>query len=1616
MDLLLLPNLDDNDSKVQLNPGVFGPPLDNIPLLDELVKIKISDEGRSVRPFSTPSVYRRALDLYSAVNNPGEWPGVSEVFTKQWRKMVALLALSATYSMNIKFQKVDLTNPPVDSAFLQICSSTLMLPLNKDAFDGMDWTSSCYNIILDYKPPAIEQTDGQLVLGATSPSTLFFPSEDFEDVIDKHHKKNFDIDHLEDEDLSCVYDWVLWLRIQKDSSPHINDTTVLKTLIDGFLSDLLVRITKTKPLEVAMRLPSDKRYPGWVVEGNKPVIPKSGIVGRFKEDAFTPEGGSVGNGVEMFNFSVKQERDAKEWRALFIGLALNDIKNYKITRAANEFIVASDGGIKCIAAFHEDAWIVPGLGIATNLGIEVSNHEFVLNHFEWLCVYQYLTRLEMSILLPKNALLGQHINEFKTYIKDKKLMPHIAKTSTEVWVEGASGAEVLEWEDNRFTGGNAAATGLDAFDFAIHKHNAPFFEDIPYLGVDGAGDARKEITRPWFNVLAFIAFKDIRHLPVKYEDIISTMTLPAGLVSTKRSSPLYSNHSSYMLQGVFLNGDMIAASTADTLFAVVTDNEPRMQDAFYNLLTRERYPRGGFGTKNMHSRTLERKSRGTPNPDFVVDSALYDFEVVLFAKWLEALILGLSTRNGADVKIEDKRDKRLLTELIHDKKRELLSNIGIDNTAAVDFSPYFDASETCFAYETSSTLKYFYGAIKNNLFLDRLVMYAGDDQLECEIENHEKDGASHTILGGIYTCINEKLEQEEIGGGGAILPFTEAACKHMYQSTDNRNPGDPTSMWYGLGFVEVYRGLYENRKVHEVSVLSKSNNTFPMIKQYAVGDNIESANAIEDILPAVAIWPDVEIEGWKNYAVSIIGTADNCDNVQFPSFIMRINNGPAPLEIGTLAVANFRDDRQETVYVTPEFKTFTVQQYPRMLDVHYNGRLSGCLFVQPRWLKADGTAGESYFPSGSETVDVGIDFGTTNSVAYIKGLGDTPEPFDLSLVESNYVTTKFAEGFDIELPASIASQRRWIFDSDLGDAAARGYFSSTLMCFNNGLVPLPFIHANIYRISGLEIGNFSNGSLLERSRSYKFDMKWAGNAAALRAFLGQFSLMCCVAAVKLRSGKIGEVKFKVSYPTSLPETQRQDFESAWRGEVLTQVKGFSSFSNATVEFYNESISAGLACIFNDGSFFRNEENNDPFVHGFVCMDIGGGSMDISVLQRRNLAEGGDVGVSAHLSIPFAAQYILTAGIVDQNNRTAQGIIMKFFEHLNVRMNELTAGMTRIDGQLPKRVELLQGANAGFSRGLADTRNLIPKEFVHAIDTYVVNCSRIVEKLNPLGRAENLSHELNRIKEIPGAANSMKHLSKVKMCLASLMYFIGGMVKDLKESKRFNLADGGELNVFLAGNGSKIIDWVLCDGDNLPPGVNRDSHGILPLYVKAGLKDAHCTVNFLPSEMPKNEVAYGLVYAKATGDKNVRPLNTHDIDKLIYDHASNQPVFKSKAGNIYAEHRIEEKDYKHLSVDAIAEHLTNLINPDYKKDKLLDVIAHFILSFYTISPVDFKRIFSVDATTIEIARDVADRYIAEVMSDAISGAVAGDSQIPPISVRTYNGYAVLKFAMLILKKI
>jgi len=1629
MSILMLPTIgtEKKDNQAILTAGVFGPPVDvSVDLISQLAHMKISEDEREAIPFSTPSIYRRALDIYSALKKPDEWPSLSKIFTQQWRNMITLLALNTAYELNIKFQKVNLPDKDKKgvSAFLNTCASSLVLPAAGSSFGKMRWLTSCYNIILDYKTPGIGKTDGQYVLGATSPYTLFFPSANFDKIFEKaQEKKVKSADKLEGDDLVCVYDWLLWFA--KQNKAALTSAPVLNGLVNSFISELLVSITRSSSLEEAENLPAETRYKGWNVDNNNPTKPTHGEDSRFHMNAFTPPKGAVTDGVETFNFSVKPHVHRREWRALFVGLALNDLKGYGIVRKNDELVIKNGHDNKRIAKYVDVAWIVPDVDIVATIGmgaeakVDLSTNEytFTLNHFEWLCVYQYLARLSKSeFVMQNNELVVKHINDFKDEILSKELLPYQKTTGKDVWYAG----DILVWEDNRFTGGNLHAQDLAAFDFSIHKYNAPFFEDKSYGDAKNFGVYRKAVLRDWFNVLTLIAFKDIRRIPIHHVSAKDILSTTKGIVSESGISPLYNNSSAnYELKAVSLDKEIIAISNADTLFTVMPEGKKVMQNVFYGFHTRVRHPRRGMGTKNMESYATTRGTKDNPNAEFIVDNVLYDYEIVLFAQWLDSITATLTAKTG----VRDGRDKQIITDMIKGKIKELMMQVGFEQQADFNFSPYFEASGKCFDNESESTLKFFYGSISDNLFLNRLVMYGGDEQMECEITNHNKDGGQSTILGGLYDYADRQLRRTSTGG--IILPFTARACEHMYTLSEDRKPDDATSMWYGLGFVEAYTGIYDDKEIYELSIMAHSVNgehSLPMIKQYSSA-NVVSVNAIDDILPSVAIWPDVEIANWSRYAVSIINTVEsNYDNVSFPAFITHEMEGPKPLQVGTLSVYNA--ELGGSTAITPQFKTYHVLNYPRMLEVHYKSFHAGCIFVMPRWRKADGEEGASYFEAGNDEVIIGLDFGTTNTSATIKLLNGTNKPFDLHMVESNFVTTEvpWSLGFPSEMSSSLASQRRWNIEretiSRTGTTFAqqeRAVFNSMLIVYNETLNPSPFLHSNIYRFCGPEIGNFGQGSMMETLSFLKYGMKWTDDYYSQGVFLTLFTLMCCVSAIKHNGSGIGTVKIRASYPTSLPLVHEKNFRATWSSDVLRRVSRFSGLSTSPVEFYNESLSAGIACIKDDQALFPHRNLNNAYARGLVCIDIGGGSMDIAVMQHnpRDL-DGSTNKVNAHMSIPFAAQYMLTSGIIDVGSKALQQRIKNFFAEFNAHMDSTSDG--KASTMLSQRVQMLQDSNKNFSKGFSKTDDISPSQVIQAIDMYVQNCVSIVAMDDTTRNSDerpSLFFKLTALKQRSNQGASSLYLSKIKLCMAGLMYFVGGALKDLSDEGRFVMENcDDELDVFLCGNGSRIIDWVLADQDNVP---SKDKHKyegctILSQYVKAGLgvlDNSSFAVNLHLSEKPKTEAATGLVKIDSIG--STTPFKKYDVDKLLYDHSANDKEFKEKAEAMCVEHDATLKSYLNgLDIIQVRDELTKLFNPDYTRDNLLRVMADFLMAFYRISPNDFKLIFDVIALSADDALAIAKRHYIDVTTEVPS------STLPPIPVRSYNGYAVLKLVMHILK--
>ena len=446
---------------------------------------------------------------------------------------------------------------------------------------------------------------------------------------------------------------------------------------------------------------------------------------------------------------------------------------------------------------------------------------------------------------------------------------------------------------------------------------------------------------------------------------------------------------------------------------------------------------------------------------------------------------------------------------------------------------------------------------------------------------------------------------------------------------------------------------------------------------------------------------------------------------------------------------------------------------------------------------------------------IGIDFGTTNTVAYMSIDGDTPNILTLhNYNEEDYNNSMLYDVTVNDDPVCREEGRRnFIAMSDQPQKPAtsiRTIYHTHRGSMVNGIGATPLLLGNIYYLddadSVLDDKNIL-GSL--QTEEMKWDLNGINN---MEGFLLELGMQCMAEAVK---AGVTEIEWAYSYPTSFTLNHVQRLGNLWRNN-LNQFRDISSLVSDNLSNRTESIAMA--------TFFANQMNAH-IIKGVVCLDIGGGSTDIAVWQGTTMSTA-DVRYQA--SLRFAGKEILNRQLF--NNKSV--------------INNLSTN----DPEVNKHIEALVAENK-------------EKEFNLLLEAFLkYNEDKIFHALTAASTLDNV--------------NVLRR--NVVYALSGIFFYTGIVIGYLRVNEKYGefelLPD-----CYVGGNGSKLLNWAaagIFDSNNL---INQIFKACLTYGIDIGQyleKENHINNGKSVNEeklskydpvfdikctsFPKQEVAYGLV--------------------------------------------------------------------------------------------------------------------------------------------------------------
>lgn len=600
----------------------------------------------------------------------------------------------------------------------------------------------------------------------------------------------------------------------------------------------------------------------------------------------------------------------------------------------------------------------------------------------------------------------------------------------------------------------------------------------------------------------------------------------------------------------------------------------------------------------------------------------------------------------------------------------------------------------------------------------------------------------------------------------------------------------------------------------------------------------------------------------------------------------------------------------------------------------------------------------------TKKASIGIDFGTTNTVAYISIEGDNgPKPITLH----NYIPGSPEKSMicnlidhsndDQEIVCQSYGRKNFIAMSEQPAAPATSI--RTIFHHHGGSVDisktLPLFRGNIN-------SQDSKDSILKDIgiiQSLQTDaMKWDPNQADgminLESFLLQLGMQCMAEAL---AQEVANIDWYYSYPTSFSASQKEDLQTTWE-KIMTIFTDIYPKTNKQVTANSESIAMAR--------YFAGKEScSIPM--GILCLDIGGGSTDIAVWQ------GGDYStkdIHAQSSLRFAGKNILNDQLLSHSE-----ILKDFPGEDNSGMNE----------HLDKLYTM--------------ARQRKSKEFNILLEAFL----KYYE--DPLFARLSVAKSNPKVRIV---------LRNITLALSGIFYYSGMILGDLRATGNY-----GEYrhlpDIYVGGNGSKLLKWAAggnfaeysqvyelfkeAFADGVDRGHDFDRREAENMFLSdESQKGYNMLFTIKCTEHPKEEVAYGLVSdSEITEYKDDNNQGLRGARKSMLAEKRNEPKTLSTSARMPSgiiageKFKVRSTDKAGLDLLTAEDIATNTL----EIDETLPFFKEFLSEFNErAEALDFVPITLTDRQFYEIWATVNTQLTKKVKE---SGGVAKKIAVEPLFI-------------------
>ncbi len=425
-----------------------------------------------------------------------------------------------------------------------------------------------------------------------------------------------------------------------------------------------------------------------------------------------------------------------------------------------------------------------------------------------------------------------------------------------------------------------------------------------------------------------------------------------------------------------------------------------------------------------------------------------------------------------------------------------------------------------------------------------------------------------------------------------------------------------------------------------------------------------------------------------------------------------------------------------------------------------------------------------------DTWDISIDFGTTSTSIFYKERDETKP---LEFKHSGLMVTEALESIKYELgkefiPASPGEL----------DIQPKMPFLTLLVLRKRDRI----LDTNDTHILKTIIYFLQEATKLDsRDKSIRSDLKWGKSSEdrlLVEMFLKQLVLMAAAEAIE-RGASV--INWHFSYPSAFSEKQLIDYKCIWNNLVDFVKKETGLLHD---EFGNKKSYTTKTEAVAVGMFFKKVKKA-PLASGAICMDVGGGTSDISIWQG------------------------------DTANKLILQTSLRYAGH-NIFADALKHNLG-IVGKLKPSIK---------QEEIVGLKKLSKAQFYTKIDAYV---------------SERGGEWLKNVKFYSGEESFVNFRRDLAIRICGLFFYSALLIEYAIEKGLYKISKVHKMpHIYLAGNGARILHWLCTDGKYIDGDVVSKCLLKPILLSAAGIRCDDGSRNFglSISPEPKTEVAHGLI--------------------------------------------------------------------------------------------------------------------------------------------------------------